>query len=65
MTVVALDHPNRRTHLFNKRVYLHAVFDQCERRIGVAQAAERKLLASLGTFEQRSVYEMSTCCTSN
>jgi hypothetical protein len=38
-------------------VYLHAVFDQCERRIGVAQAVERKLLASLGTFEQPSVYE--------
>jgi hypothetical protein len=52
MAVVALNHANRSAHLYGEGMYIHTVVQQCECRVGVAEAVKRSVQASTWAFDQ-------------
>ena len=44
MTVMPLNHVNRRAHLHSKRVDIHSIIEQGKSRIGMTKAVERSFL---------------------
>jgi hypothetical protein len=56
MAVVSLNHANGCSHLYGESMYIHTVVQQCECRIGVAEAIKRSVQTSTWAFDQPTLF---------